>query len=44
MNQRIIDLYDEYTHGPLDRRVRFPWFFVFQRASFMLPVFPHADH
>ncbi len=21
MNQRIIDLYDEYTHGPLDRRV-----------------------
>ena len=21
MNQRIIDLYDQYTHGPLDRRV-----------------------
>ncbi len=21
LNQRIIDLYDEYTHGPLDRRV-----------------------
>lgn len=21
MNQRLIDLYDEYTHGPLDRRV-----------------------
>ncbi|MBI3608155.1 MAG: TfoX/Sxy family protein [Nitrospirae bacterium] len=24
--------------------LRFPLFFVFQRASFMLPVFPHADH
>ena len=21
MDQRIIDLYDEYTHAPLDRRV-----------------------